>query len=418
MKTIEIHVPSDFELDPWWNSATSDVVVQALKLVPELVRGSSVAPDVLKRIKELEIQLMGSRETAVHAASAACEQVTKACATTIEEKGRMCELLREENKTYKDMLQQMQTDGRLKDERHSAEISQITKNIQQTPNFISAQQAGSIAEMDVEAVIADCDVSRIEGRGDRFITTPGGLKLLQETKAVEKLHSKHDIEKFKRDVHDGIVNTRINAAIMISVKSQTIPNHGPGPCCIYFNHGPGGRVPVIMIATNNRTTIQLAIQTVAWLQDLCQKEYAARGNALTSETEQAEKERDFLQEHLPKLIESVQMSECDLNTRIDMLKTLLEAAERARVQHSDLRFLILKMQQHIPWLISKTDTAIIIAEKIVSGYLEQKGEYPKSSQLTLAQRAAVKNAGGIKVILEKLKKRKRSEDVPDDDVDE
>ena len=410
MKDIVLKVPESFKLDPWWESAPSDVIVEALRFVPELVRSSSVAPDVLKRMKELEIQLLGSRETAVHAANAACEQVTKAFEARASEKERMCQMLQDENKTYKHLIEQLNHDNRIREERHSNEIAQITKNTTQS-TMISAQQAGSIAESDVESVIADCliceidDVSKIEGQGDRFITTPSGLKLLQETKAVERLHSKKDIEKFKRDVHDGITNSRINAAILISLKSQTIPNHGPGACSIYFNNGPCGRVPVVMLASNNRNTIQMAVQTIAWLQDLAHKEFSARGNAVTTESEQLEKERQFLQEHLPKFIESIQQSESEVDARIDMLKTLMDAAEQERAKQSDVRFLILKLQQNIPWLITKTDSALMLAENILRSYHNQKGEYPKSSQLTLSQRTAIKNAGGIKVVLDRMKRK-------------
>ena len=418
MKTVSINVPDNFNLDPWWSSASTDVVCQALNMVPELVRNSSVTPDTLKRIKELEFQLEGSKETALHAANAACDQVSKAFNSAIEEKERMCEMMKTELQTYKDLIQQFQSQLQAKDERHSNELTQLSKTMQQQQptSFLSAQQAGNVAESDVEALVADClvcdieDVSKIEGRGDRHITTPDGLKLLQETKNVEKLHSKHDIEKFKRDVHEGIVNGRINAAILISLKSQTIPNHGPGPCSITFNHGPQGRVPVIMLASNNRNNISLALQAIVWLQDLCHKEFTARGNSPTSESEQQmQKEQNFLQEHIPKMIESAQISEVELNTRIDMLKTLLEAAENERVQNSELRFTILKLQQNIPWLMSKTDSAMKLAEKIVSDFYNSKNEYPKSAQLTLAQRTVVKNAGGIKVVLDHVKKRKREE---------
>lgn len=418
MKTVSINVPDNFNLDPWWSSASTDVVCQALNMVPELVRNSSVTPDTLKRIKELEFQLEGSKETALHAANAACDQVTRACNATIEEKERMCEMMKTELQTYKDLVQQFQAQLQSKDERHSNELTQLSRTMQQQQptSFLTAQQAGNVAESDVEALVADClvcdieDVSKIEGRGDRHITTPDGLKLLQETKNVEKLHSKHDIEKFKRDVHEGIVNGRINAAILVSLKSQTIPNHGPGPCSITFNHGPQGRVPVIMIASNNRNNISLALQAIVWLQDLCHKEFIARGNSPTSETEQQmQKEQSFLQEHIPKVIESAQISEVELNTRIDMLKTLLEAAENERVQNSELRFTILKLQQNIPWLMSKTDSAMKLAEKVVLDFLKSKNEYPKSAQLTLAQRTVVKAAGGIKIVIDHVKKRKREE---------
>jgi hypothetical protein len=122
-----------------------------------------------------------------------------------------------------------------------------------------------------------------------------------------------------------------------------------------------------------------------------------------------QKEQSFLQEHIPKVIESAQISEVELNTRIDMLKTLLEAAENERVQNSELRFTILKLQQNIPWLMSKTDSAMKLAEKVVLDFHKSKNEYPKSAQLTLAQRTVVKAAGGIKIVIDHVKKRKREE---------
>lgn len=149
----------------------------------------------------------------------------------------------------------------------------------------------------------------------------------------------------------------------------------------------------------------MAVQTIAWLQDLAHKEFSARGNAVTTESEQLEKERQFLQEHLPKFIESIQQSESEVDARIDMLKTLMDAAEQERAKQSDVRFLILKLQQNIPWLITKTDSALMLAENILRSYHNQKGEYPKSSQLTLSQRTAIKSAGGIKVVLDRMKRK-------------
>lgn len=415
MKTVSFNVSQSFELDPWWKSSPSDVVEQALKFVPELVRASSMAPDVLRRMKDMELQLVASKETASHAANAACEQVTKACATTLQEREKMCTMLQSENESLKNMLQHMQKESQLRDERHAEELHETRKFVQSGSQLISAQQMGSVAEQDVECIIADCilceieNVSRIEGRGDRHITTPNGFQCLQETKAVERLHSKNDIDKFKRDVHDGIVNHRINAALLISLKSQTIPNHGPGPCCIWFENGPQGRVPVIMLASNHKISIQIAVQTLVWLQEMAQKEYQARGSSTSAESDAMEREQALLKEQLPKLIESVQQMEVDLEARIDMLKTLMEAAERERSQQSDVRFLVLKLQQQIPWLTSNQDSCKHLAERILQEFHEQKGKYPVTSQLTLSQRNAIKNAGGMKTVLEALKKRKRDE---------
>ena len=198
-----------------------------------------------------------------------------------------------------------------------------------------------------------------------------------------------------------MTNSRINAALLVSLRTETIPNHGPGPCCIYFATGPGPRVPVVMIATNNQASIQLAALSVAWLQSMCAKEFARHGASWSQESELLEREKSILQDILPRMFERMMVTTQDIEQRVDMLRTLLDAAERERAATADARFMMAKIQQEVSWLRSAATNAMEMAVKIVGDIKEGEGDAPQGvATHALPQRNLIKEAGGMKRVLD------------------
>ena len=68
------------------------------------------------------------------------------------------------------------------------------------------------------------------------------------------------------------------------------------------------------------------------------------------------------------------------------------------------------MRQSIPWLGQDDGHDLDFAISIVSQWHQRKGEYPKTSEMTQPQRNAIKNAGGLKTVVDAAKKRQRTED--------
>lgn len=274
------------------------------------------------------------------------------------------------------------------------------------------QERGAVAEDEIERLLADTllceihDTSHAGGCGDRLVTTPDGLRLMVEVKDVERLHSKKDIEKFRRDVYANAATESINAALLISLRTSAFPNMGPGPCAVYMHEGPNRRVPVLMVSGSSRTAIQLAVRAAAQLQEVCAKEAATQAGV---SVETLERERAALQRHVPAMLAYVRDADLHTDSRIETLQRLLEEAVEERGRLKDLAFESLKLQQQVTWLDADDEQAI----KLVARWFERKGVFPKTSEMTAAQRNAVKLAGGLRKVVDEVKKRQRTSDSDD-----
>lgn len=412
---IEFEVPDDFVLPQWWTTLSHSSLTHVFTLIPSLV-GCGEDGNVQQQVKALEDQLKGVNRAAEVAITAVEMRFESLYASKLKERDETVSHLQSQLADAKTLYNEAKETLRMMQEQYSAHLADL-KQRNAVPT-LTAQQMGRVAEEEVEQIIADtlvCEItntSHTEGQGDRLVTTPGGLRLLQETKAVEKLHSKHDIEKFNKDVYEGVQSNRINAAILISLKTTSIPNNGPGPCSVTLvNNSKGPRTPVVLLSSSSKTSIQLAIHSIAQLQRIAAKEFEARGKTpVNEEMETYEREQGILQQHLPELCRYIHQTECGIETRIEMLETLLHAARSERSEQRDVHFMILKLQQQIPWL-QKTDMSEAeLAQDIVLRFYDKNEKWPKTSQLTVAQRQAVKNAGGMPKVLQEadaiVKKRK------------
>lgn len=389
---------------------TPETVASLLEIVGTVI--DSLPNTHEEQVVKLKQKLEDAHEATAIAARLSAERVEDVCNRRLEEREQMVQMLTEQVNNYKAMLNQAQTasDAQQKATEQLLQAIESRTSVERT----TAQEMGGVAEVEVEQLVMEtlaCDIvdtSRMTAQGDRLVTTPSGLKLLLEVKNVERLHSKNDMEKFRRDVFQGAQSQRINAALMVSLKSASIPNIS-GSCDVSFLNVESGRVPIVILSSNSRTAIQLSLHAIAQLQSIAEREVKARGGSVSVEIEALEKERSELQRFLPGFCKFVQENDANIESRIEMLQRLLDEAGAERIKQKDLMFQMLKLRQSIPWLGQEEGHDMDFAMSIVTQWHERKGEYPKTSEMTQPQRNAIKNAGGLKTVVEAVKKRQRTE---------
>ena len=414
MRTIVLQVPDDRCCDnQWWTNCTEAQVADALDAVGAIL-AQAHATDAAEEIRRLQSRLEGANEAAAIVAKTTSERVEAAFATRLDEKERVIAMLREQCESFRHMFEQVKANSETQ-HRVTEQVVETLRNGPASASTLSAQEMGGVAEADVEQLVAQTlaceveDVSHGGGRGDRLVTTPEGMRLMLEVKNVDRLHSKHDMEKFKRDVYNNAEAQTINAALLVSLKTTALPNVS-GPCSVTFMNTPHARVPVVMLSSNARTAIQLALHGISQLQLIAAKESLARGRA-PLEMDALENERAELQRVLPTLCRHVHETESHLESRIELLQRLLDDALAERTRQKDVLYQVLKLQQSVSWLgASQEGNELELAVSIVCAMKERKGEYPKTSEMTVPQRAAIKAAGGLKTVVETARKRQRGND--------
>lgn len=414
MQEIVLTVPDGRCAIAWWKSCSETQLADALEAVGVLWT-TSVANDAADEIRRLQGRLQGANEAAAIVASTTAEQVRATFSQQLGEKDRVIALLKEQCDSLRSMFDEYRANS---DTQHRI-AEQVVESLKQRASEegkpqISAQAMGSVAEHEVERLVVETlaceieDVSRAGGCGDRLVTTPDGMKLMLEVKNVERLHSKNDVEKFKRDVYNNAESQAINAALLVSLKTTALPNVS-GPCSVSFMTTPHARVPVVMLSCNTRTAIQLALHGISQLHHISSKESAARGRA-PLEMETLETERAHLQQLLPSICRHIHEADSQLESRIELLQRLLDDALGERTRQKEIGYKMLKLQQDVSWLsASQEGNDLEFAVSIVRSLKERTGDFPKTAQMTQPQRTAIKAAGGMKTVMDIVKKRQREE---------
>ena len=410
MPTIQMQIPDDRHVYAWWEQCSEAQVADALDAIGTLYTVIQ-SQDAAHEIRRLQNRLEGASEATAIVAKTTSESVASMYAQQMDEKNRVIALLTEQCTALRSMFDNYKANSETQ-HRITEQVMDTLKSQQRTT--ISAQQMGSVAEDEVEQLVIEtlaCEVentSHAGGCGDRLVTTPDGMQLMLEVKNVERLHSKHDIDKFKKDIYANAEKQTINAALLISLKTTALPNIS-GPCSVWFMNTPHARIPVVMLSCNTRTAIQLALHGVSQLQSLAAKESMARGRA-PLEMDTLEAERTQLQRVLPMICRHIHETESQLESRIELLQRLMDDALSERTHQKEIAYQMLKLQQSVSWLAaSQEGTEMDFAVSIVHMMKERTGEFPKTAQMTQPQRLAVKAAGGLKAVIEVAKKRQRTE---------
>ena len=262
------------------------------------------------------------------------------------------------------------------------------------------------------------DTSHLDGAGDRFVSTADGLRMLQETKAKERLNAKTDLERFRADVSRGAAAGRVNAGLFVSLKTRTLPNAGQyavewlsveAPAVDSPAAAAGERswrqVPIVMIASASRDAIALAAQTTHWLCMRARDAEAVAASAADNQSDESRAlhaERRALADALPPIFSRIEMSAAEIDERLRLLRKLLELAEADKARHASVETLIERLSAAVPFVCAPRAAEAAGREAAVGIVVDfmraNGGSAPKLTQLSAAQRQAVAAAGGISAV--------------------
>ena len=97
-----------------------------------------------------------------------------------------------------------------------------------------------------------------------------------------------------------------------------------------------------------------------------------------------------------------------IDSRIESLQKMLDEAQVERTRQKEVLYQITRLQNAVPWIDCGSETTKSdVAVDIVLKWHERKHEFPKTSEMTASQRALVKQAGGLKHVIEAARKRQR-----------
>lgn len=417
-KQIVLHVPVERCKVEWWQHFSMEELACVVESVGSMFHPLLFNPKRTDEIDRLRLQVQSANDIATLASKTASTQVEEVFSKRIAERDASIAMLREQYETIQNMHSNLQRNYDALQQNYqrqsdlTEQIADLRSNVK-LQTAVSPQQMGGVAEREIEELLVQTiaceieDVSREGGKGDRIVSTPCGMRLLLEVKNVERLHSKNDMEKFRRDIYNNAQDHTINAALLVSLKSNSIPNVS-GLCSVEFMSMQDAKVPIVMIASNSRAAIQLAVHGVQQLRNVSEKETLARSREPV-DMDEIEAHRVEVQNVLPMVCRLVHINDTVIETRIELLKRLMDDATSERTRNKDALYQIRKMYDRVPWLGCLEETSSLeLAMDIVLDMHGKKGEYPKTSDMTAPQRAIIRNAGGMKNVVDCAKKRKAS----------
>lgn len=360
---ISLNVPDDFVLDEWWNSVPSELVANALNLIPQLIRKTGIASETLKRIDSLQAELNSSRTVV--------EETKKECRKTMEEvidlKQKECNRLEDHVSTLREWVRGRQV---------------MPYSAPSSPTIDTKDAAWNVI---CECINCEIDVAR------QIVCTEEGMRMMMFVSDAPHLNYKDDIEAFKKRVLGRAED--VNCALFLSINTSSIPNHGPGCCGIDILHAGSSKVPVLFLASRTIACFNLAARA---LQHMVRTQCTEEGG------EDCEKERSAMQEHIPYLLDRIVNLEQECDARIHMLSALMDSQMREKQQFTEIHVSIEKLRHQVPWICTQEEHIHNKAEQIICDYFASKQVLPKTSNLTGSQRASIKAAGGMKVVLKRL----------------
>ena len=380
---VFLTVPDAFVLPTFWDRATPEQTALYLSL-PAIFQGQTTEQQELLEAKA-KIEGMEC------AAASWLEEATQAAKLNAQNELKRLEKencnLREQNAHQTKLIEQQVE--------HLSSQTSTLHEIRHERKQLIAAELGALGENEVERVIANSlqctieDTSQYSHKGDRFVRTDDGMKLLQETKTVERLHSKQDVEKFYSDVRKGVQEGRINCALFISLKTTHIPNK-IGRYVIEWLCESEREIPILFVCCQSQNCLELAIRTIYWLQ-----QQQSKNKNTTSATQPQDEfiEKDLLANRLPALFEFVHQQVSLVDQRIRDLTKLLRSAERERARLTDIDSLMEPLEQ-IGW-VKRTKTNLEAAKQILLDYKIKHKKIPNLKDLTTAQAELIKNEGGL-----------------------
>ena len=131
---------------------------------------------------------------------------------------------------------------------------------------------------------------------------------------------------------------------------------------------------------------------------------------MPEQLDQLTHERALLQQSLPGVVRHVIDGDVLIESRIESLQRLLDEAQVERTRQREVMYQITKLQREVHWIDHGNETLKIdMATELVSKWYDRKNEFPKTSEMTQAQRSLIKQVGGLKHVVEMVRKRQRTD---------
>jgi hypothetical protein len=261
-------------------------------------------------------------------------------------------------------------------------------------SWSGSQTKGVVGERFVDEVFAELelgtlsDVSRAQrpGFADRFWehdftdSCIPGIRGLVEAKNSLELHSKHDIEKFYKDVRSGVEQNRINCAVLISLKSRIQGPQGAKQISLTFIDG----IPVLRASRGPNDAISpLAIVKMAFLTVVEMWPHLSSNKSKNEDTVV-----HAVSEYLDVQLGSIQSLQREINLLDKSIGGLQKQVGRMRRVQSDMLQGLESVKLQHPQLIKnachdKADRIELVdtLEAAVEAFREQdkRNQYPKTA---------------------------------------
>ena len=232
-------------------------------------------------------------------------------------------------------------------------------------------------------------------------TTPGEYIMEHEDKKfliaitnASRLRTNPDLDDFRKRTFVKAKAGEIDGGLFLSLNSK-LPNI-PTACDFSCMQIRSKAIPLLIIATNSLSGIQIALRCLLKFE-----------TEQPREKSELEKQINVLQQTLPKILGQKYSWETRIESRIELLTTLLNDALQEREEQQAYMFTVHKLRQQMPWLAEELqdDEAVLEQAIKIIRQFEKNQETPKTSRMTQAQRQVIKDAGGMKLVTDAARRR-------------
>ena len=259
-----------------------------------------------------------------------------------------------------------------------------------------------VFEDDVDGIIYntfECELTINDRSRDlrhRTIRTTDGMIMRMTTCTASPLDVQHHVETFYTDLYHAIDECNVNAAIFIALHAEAIPNHGPGNCRVKVLKWNGKLIPVVFLARGGAPELVL---TFKLLNGFYLTNRLKKNENTPSYSGSVEPDAEVIRTHISPIFSDVRELEIQSRNRVCTAKISLAREIQDHECVSAILSCVRKLEEKMPWLVTQPQKALDVSAGIVTNYLDRKGHWPKSSDLSLTQRECIKFAGGLKVVL-------------------
>lgn len=273
-------------------------------------------------------------------------------------------------------------------------------NTLNTRSGIEMARQETVCTRDLKNILSEtvaCEIRNADVE-DEYIIEIQDKCMLICVKELDNLRTNPHVEEFRKHVYAKGCAKEIHAAVLFSLRCR-LPNVSSACQISYMKIANSQKIPLLMISTQSRSSIQIALQSAIQLM--------SSQTLLSSSEEELKKETDALRRFLNPFLVQLRVRETGIQARIEMLQMMLDDALAERQQHRDNMYNLHRLGENVSWVSNEErddEATMNHATEILSQYLKHD-ETPKTSKMSQVQRQVIRNAGGIKAVTEALRRK-------------